>query len=205
MKKSIAIIAAAAAGVLAGMALKGCDSPGGKHLSEQEPFPEIDTVTFVDTVRIIEAHPIRELSLGTRVTFLPVFVGKVNTSPDDKPSFDGTDISPGDSLRPGDNLKPGDCLKWNPPDSVAVEIPIVQREYAGENYRAWVSGYDPKLDSVWVYPRHERVTVRESSLRSDHNISGRRWGIGVFAGYGFTPHGLEPCAGISINYNLWNF
>ena len=84
-------------------------------------------------------------------------------------------------------------------DSVAVEIPIIQREYEGEGYHAWVSGYEPRLDSISIFAKREVVTVREPPNRP------KRWGIGVFAGYGVTPHGWQPCAGISINYNLWNF
>ena len=30
-------------------------------------------------------------------------------------------------------------------------IPIEQRYYAGESYKAWVSGYNPRLDSIVVY------------------------------------------------------
>lgn len=84
-------------------------------------------------------------------------------------------------------------------DSVGVEIPFTQREYEGEGYRAWVSGYEPRLDSIFVFARRDVVTIREPSDRP------RRWGIGVFAGYGVTPRGLGPCVGVSINYNLWNF
>lgn len=30
-------------------------------------------------------------------------------------------------------------------------IPIEQKYYAGESYKAWVSGYNPRLDSIVVY------------------------------------------------------
>ena len=84
-------------------------------------------------------------------------------------------------------------------DSVAVEIPITQREYEGAEYRAWVSGYEPRLDSIFVFGRRDVVTIREPPNKP------KRWGVGVFAGYGLTRHGPEPCVGISINYNLWSF
>ncbi|WP_279167260.1 DUF6808 domain-containing protein [Muribaculum intestinale] len=131
-----------------------------------------DTVTYIDTVRYYEPVARGEVSLGTQITFLPVYI-------------------PRDSVRNVvDNI---------PCDSVAVEIPVTQREYEGEEYRAWVSGYEPRMDSIYVYPRHEVVTIREVAAKP------KRWGIGVFAGYGMTPRGLEPCVGVSVSYNLWNF
>lgn len=46
------------------------------------------------------------------------------------------------------------------PDSVvAVEIPITQKEYEGAEYHAWVSGYEPSLDSIFVFPRRDVVTI----------------------------------------------
>lgn len=91
-----------------------------------------------------------------------------------------------------------DSTSENIPDSIEVEIPITQKEYEGEDYHAWVSGYDPKMDSIYVFPRHEIVTIREPPNKP------KRWGIGVFAGYGITPKGLQPCVGVSVNYTLWN-
>ena len=58
-------------------------------------------------------------------------------------------------------------------DSIYIPVPITSKEYQTENYRAWVSGYKPSLDSVWVYPKTK--IIREKT---------RRWGIGVMVGYG---------------------
>ena len=68
-----------------------------------------------------------------------------------------------------------------------------------EEFLAWVSGYVQRLDSIFVFPRHDVVRIREGCGKR------KRWGIGVFAGYGVTPQGLQPCAGICVNYNLWSF
>lgn len=88
-------------------------------------------------------------------------------------------------------------------DSVDAELPITQKEYEGENYRAWVSGYEAKLDSVEVYSRREVVTIREPPDK--RNKRNKRWGVGVSAGYGVTPSGMQPWVGVSISYNLWTF
>lgn len=77
-------------------------------------------------------------------------------------------------------------------DTVYIPVPITQKEYQTENYRAWVSGYKPSLDSVWVYP--EKIIIREKP---------RRWGIGVIAGYGIGRNGLSPYVGVGGYWRVW--
>lgn len=77
-------------------------------------------------------------------------------------------------------------------DSIYIPVPISQKEYQTENYRAWVSGYKPSLDSVWVYP--ETKIIREKP---------RRWGIGVIAGYGIGRNGLSPYVGVGGYWRVW--
>lgn len=77
-------------------------------------------------------------------------------------------------------------------DSIYIPVPISQKEYQTENYRAWVSGYKPSLDSVWVYP--EKIIIREKP---------RRWGIGVIAGYGIGRNGLSPYVGVGGYWRVW--
>lgn len=82
-------------------------------------------------------------------------------------------------------------------DSVEVEIPIISREYNGEGYRAWVSGYNPMLDSIEVYRTTNTVTLPKPKRK--------RWGIGVQAGYGLGRNGMQPYVGVGVSYNLVNF
>lgn len=77
-------------------------------------------------------------------------------------------------------------------EPVYIPVPISQKEYQTENYRAWVSGYKPSLDSVWVYP--EKIIIREKS---------RRWGIGVMVGYGIGRNGLSPYVGVGGYWRVW--
>ena len=81
-------------------------------------------------------------------------------------------------------------------DSVAVAIPITQKVYEDSTYRAYVSGYRPRLDSLFLFPRTQIITVREKP---------RRWNIGVGAGYGLTPRGFQPFVGVTVSYTLWAF
>lgn len=84
-------------------------------------------------------------------------------------------------------------------DSVEVVVPITQRVYSDSLYRAYVSGYRPQLDSIFVYPRTRYVTttVKEKP---------KRWGIGLQAGYGYSPgNGMSPYLGIGVSYNIYSF
>lgn len=85
-------------------------------------------------------------------------------------------------------------------DSTEVEMPITQKRYSDSTYTAWVSGFRPALDSIHVHPRREVVTVTQT-LRGKP----KRWGVGVHAGYGVTPHGLQPYIGVGLNYNILGF
>lgn len=43
-------------------------------------------------------------------------------------------------------------------DSVLVEVPITSKHYQSQEYDAWVSGYEPSLDSIFVYREKEIIT-----------------------------------------------
>lgn len=83
-------------------------------------------------------------------------------------------------------------------DSANVIIPISTKEYQGDDYRAWVSGYRPSLDSIYVFPKRETITITNTPKM-------KRWSIGIQAGYGFTPTGAQPYIGIGIGYSLFRF
>lgn len=85
-------------------------------------------------------------------------------------------------------------------DSVAVEIPITQKRYDGENYSAWVSGYEPSLDSIFVSQRTDVVTIREKKPPN-------KWHIGVQCGVGYTfkSKQFEPFIGVGLSYSIISF
>lgn len=87
-------------------------------------------------------------------------------------------------------------------DSATVEVPITQKAYGDSTWRAWVSGYGVRLDSIRVYPRREVVTVTQTATR---RVS-KRWGVGFQVGYGWHPSsGWHPYIGLGIQYNLLSF
>ena len=81
-------------------------------------------------------------------------------------------------------------------DSATVTLPITQKMYSDTDYRAWVSGYEPQLDSIKVFPR--TVTVRETIYKSPCRFS-----IGLQGGYGITPKGLQPYIGVGVNVRIF--
>lgn len=89
-------------------------------------------------------------------------------------------------------------------DTIHIGDTVVMREqavYEDSLYRAWVSGYRPRLDSIEVYPKTVYQTVTNDIF---HTIvpKKKRWGLGVQAGYGY-PNGWYIGGGVS--YNLWQW
>lgn len=79
-------------------------------------------------------------------------------------------------------------------DSVYISLPITQKEYGDSTYKAWVSGYNPALDSIEVYSR----TITRSIIEKD----AKRWGVGVTTGIGYNGSKISPYIGIGVTYNI---
>ena len=81
-------------------------------------------------------------------------------------------------------------------DSAEVELPITERTYVDEEYKAVVQGYNPILKSIEVYPRTAYITTTETIKER------KRWGVslGVQGGYGITPQGMQPYVGVGISF-----
>lgn len=75
-------------------------------------------------------------------------------------------------------------------DSVTI-VPISQKMYGDSTYTAWVSGYDIALDSIHVY--RPAITIAKPP---------NRWSVGVQAGLGLTPKGIQPYIGFGIGYTI---
>lgn len=83
-------------------------------------------------------------------------------------------------------------------DSLAVAIPISQSLYETDDYRAYVSGYNAKLDSIFIMSKITTVRIRDP-------VKPKRISIGLQAGYGMTPKGFQPYVGIGVSVNLFSF
>lgn len=87
-------------------------------------------------------------------------------------------------------------------DTIRIGDTVVHREqayYEDSLYRAWVSGYRPRLDSLMVFPKTVYQTVTNDIY---HAITPKkkRWGVGLQAGYGY-PGGFY--VGVGVGYNLF--
>lgn len=80
-------------------------------------------------------------------------------------------------------------------DSVKVQIPISQKVYEDTLYRAYISGYEPNLDSITI---KQRTTYITHTIRDKES----RFRIGLQAGYGLTPKGMQPYVGVGLSYRL---
>lgn len=89
-------------------------------------------------------------------------------------------------------------------DTIRIGDTVVLREqayYEDSLYRAWVSGYRPRLDSLMVFPKTVYQTVTNDIY---HTITPKkkRLGLGLQVGYGY-PFGIY--AGVGVSYNLFQW
>ena len=81
-------------------------------------------------------------------------------------------------------------------DSVDVELPIEQKVYGDSTYKAWVSGFDARLDSIKFYQPTKYITITTKQKLS-------RWNVGLQGGVGITPKGIQPYIGVGVSYKLF--
>ena len=96
------------------------------------------------------------------------------------------------------NTGNGQIEPGNIPDSAKVTIPITQKIYETDLYKAYISGYRPSLDSLLIFQQTQIIHIKD-------NPKSKRWGIGIQAGCGFGKNGFGSYFGIDISYNLFQF
>ena len=100
-----------------------------------------------------------------------------------------------------------DSVKVQIHDTVFVSLPRQLRVYQDSLYRAEVSGVDPTLDRIEVYPQTRYITRTET--QTVRVTERRKWGIGVQVGYGITKQGNAfnpgPYIGVGVSYNILSF
>ena len=83
-------------------------------------------------------------------------------------------------------------------DTAFITLPISQKCYEDSLYRAWVSGYGARLDSIEVYRSERTITIVEKEKR-------KRWHIGPTAGAAYGIQGFTPYVGVGITYSFYSF
>ena len=145
-----------------------------------------DTTTFVDTITYYKPVPKDSAVVRYVTRYLPVAKQKDTLLAGNYAQKDG-EIIPPHGLS-------------DESDSMAVEIPITQKVYKGEEYRTYVSGYEPHLDSIFVFPK--TTMIREMAYKPTN-----KWHLGITGGYGygFKSQQMEPYIGIGITYSIISF
>lgn len=147
---------------------------------------QTDTIIKHDTIPYLSPEP---TSTGRQVgsTTVRVPTGSINTN---------------DAAQPPIRADTGAAGNYaqlvNMPDSATIELPIMQSVYETNDYKAYVSGVRARLDSIFVYPTHEVVTVKEKQPP-------KKWHIGITTGYGIGTKGAQPYVGIGLTYSLISF
>lgn len=85
-----------------------------------------------------------------------------------------------------------------PAETIRVEVPITRKVFADSSFYAVVSGYQPRLDSMVVFPRTITRTIEHTQSQSFR--SRFRFGVGAQVGYGITPRGPQPYVGAGITF-----
>ena len=140
------------------------------HL-RQTPPPSVVEVVFRDTLIDTVRYPLPVPYDSTVLRYINVTV------------FDTVQISP-DSSRI---------------DSMTAKLPITQKCYQDSTYKAYVSGFQPKLDSCIVFPRTLTVTKTLTKYSSPKQ---KKFGWGPQVGIGITPKGVLPYAGLGFFYKF---
>ena len=87
-------------------------------------------------------------------------------------------------------------------DTTFVQLPKERKEYSGKDYRAVVSGYQPSLDLIQVFPETKVVTrtISDPSRKRSH------FALSLQAGYGITFQDNRittlPYIGAGLSYSL---
>lgn len=148
--------------------------------------PDTVRVVIHDTVTVVKPAPVQTNQLYGNIVRLPRWVAPDIDDGSKKQTDDPMPITPTEDL--------GCTL-----DSVDVVAPMERKVYTDSvNYRAVISGAWVSLDTMELYRQREVRTITKPPDR-------RRWSVGIGVGYGMTPHGLQPWAGITVNYTLFRF
>ena len=154
---------------------------------------ERDTTIYVDTIAYYKPVPKDSIVLKYVTRTLPV--SRPNTGAMQKTD---TFLAGNYAQNNGENIPPQELSDER--DSVAVEIPITQKRYDGEDYSAYVSGYEPQLDSIFVFPK--TIKIRERIYKPPNKFH-----IGITGGFGYSIKSkqAEPFIGIGLTYSLISF
>ena len=143
----------------------------------ETPTPKVDTLFIRDTNSFTE--PKKEPSPDVLIKEIPVPVYVADSSAIDSLLSECARLQ-----RSGDSLQ--------------LVLLRVQRHYSDSTFDAWVSGVDPRLDSIKTYQKNMVVTKEIPVIQ----VKKTRWGLGVQAGATAGKDGVIPYVGVGVSYNI---
>ena len=145
-----------------------------------------DTVIVRDTVRTISPMAADSVTIG--VMRVPLVTGGHN----------GLIRLTGQEMQ-GDTTDVQSMGNTNVADTVWATVPRMQKRYEDSLYTAWVSGYEPRLDSIEVY--RERLFVTKTQTVTKHS----RFNVGLTGGFGYGIFTRKPdvFVGVGCTLRLW--
>ena len=85
-------------------------------------------------------------------------------------------------------------------DSIDVPVPIIQKRYDDSLYTAWVSGFEPALDSINLHLPTITETITKTIIKPAPLIT---FGIQAGAGWGVFNQKPDIYIGVGGQVNLW--
>lgn len=86
-------------------------------------------------------------------------------------------------------------------DTISVPVPVEQKRYDDSLYTAWVSGYQPQLDSIALHQPEVVTTIERTIVKP-----APRWSIGPAVGAGVSITGQQQAGifvGFTIQWRMW--
>lgn len=149
----------------------------GRNGQEEVIETKVDSTSTIDTSTFIEPEEEPAPKVITKEIPVPVYV---------------TDSTMVDSLL-------NECARLERRgDSLQLILLREQRHYSDTTYDAWISGIDPRLDSIKTYNSTKVITIETVKTIKEKS----RWGLGIQAGAGISTQGIVPYVGVGVNYNI---
>jgi hypothetical protein len=143
-----------------------------------------DTTTTIDTIPDITPTPTDSAPVKTVIRWLPMKLPKKSGT--DKESVGNPYPASTDTLSQWQLFGNSE----HPHDSALVEIPITSKHYQSPEYDAWVSGFEPSLDSIKVYQKTQVITETITRMKPPN-----KWELDLVGGINYevykkkyTPH-----------------
>lgn len=182
------IVGVMVAAVFAGFCLgAGLANHCNHHSRDGKGNVTVDTVTVRDTVR--QTMPMAKDSVVTGVIRVPMVLPTEPTVPKAEikvfePCRLSEVLDGHTGNKGGTEQETGKIARK---DTVWAVVPRTQKRYVDSTYMAWISGYEPRLDSIEVYRKTVVVTKRVEGRGKS-----KRFSVGLTGGFGYGVFTRKP-------------